>query len=98
MVENKKAIALFQTSDIGKKYTFSNADWELAKGITQLLKPAHKATKDISGASYVTGSMVIPLTKVLLGEYNDKKELYPNVTEDNFRAREAKINSWDGTN
>ena len=93
VVENKKAIVLFSSTEIGKKHSFSSDDWDLAKCVVELLRPAYTATNDVSGA-YVTGSMVIPLTKVLLNWYNDKKTTYPDawtvsdVTEENFRARD----------
>ena len=86
VIENKKAVVLFSATDLGKKHSFVHGDWKLAEYVVELLKPAYKATNDISGA-YVTGSMVIPLTKVLFNTYAGKFTSYPDVTEDNFPAR-----------
>ena len=88
VVENKKAVVLFSTTEIGKNHSFVKADWDLAEHALELLKPAYRATVALSGASYVTGSMVIPQTKVLMNHYVNKIASFPDVTEDNFRARD----------
>ena len=88
MVDNQKAITLFQVTDIGEKHSFTKEDWDLAKGVKVLLKPAYMATLDVSGAHYVTGSMVIPLIKQLFKWYTDRESHLPILTEDsNFEAR-----------
>jgi hypothetical protein len=68
-IEQKEAIALFQTMDSGKNFTFSQDEWQLAVDVTKLLQPAFDATVEMSGELYVSGSKVIPLAKSLISLY-----------------------------
>ncbi len=47
----------------------SPEEWELVSALVTFLEPCFKATEEMSGEKYVTGSKVIPLIKSLTGHY-----------------------------
>ena len=71
-IDLKEAVIIFQAKESAKGFSFSPADWHLAEDIKQLLAPAQEATIELSGESYVSGSKVIPMTKLLMKWYAEK--------------------------
>ena len=88
IVEQEKAVVLFQTKDTGREFVFSMNEWDLAKAVVELLRPAYQATVEISGEKYVSGSKVIPLTKALFNFYYTKEAEYMDAPFNSFKSRE----------
>ena len=58
------------------------ADWAKIEKAALILEPLYEATNEICGAKYITGSLVITLSKSLIAWYADK--LKTTVREDEF--------------
>ena len=88
IVEQEKAVVLFQTKKTGREFVFSANEWDLAKDVVTLLKPTYQATVEISGQKHVSGSKVIPLTKSLFNYYHTKEAEYMDEPFNSFKSRE----------
>jgi hypothetical protein len=88
-LENKEALLLFQCTESGKDYIFTNDEWEMAANVKLLLEPAYEATVELSGDSYVSGSKVIPITKSLLQWYAEAKRRHQRAEPGGFKMRFA---------
>ena len=67
--ELKKAVCLFSGTPEGEDFTFPKAEWDIIEHALEVLEPLYLVTVEMSGEKYVSGSKVIPLTKILLGGY-----------------------------
>ena len=68
--ELKKAVCAFCGTPEGEDFTFQKSEWDLIEYALEILKPLYLVTVEMSGEMYVSGSKIIPLTKVLLAAYN----------------------------
>jgi len=65
------AVWSFQNTAVGREHgvSFTIDELKMAKDAKEVLKPIYDVTVEISGEHYITGSKIIPLTKVLLQGY-----------------------------
>ena len=62
----KESVVLFQLSKEGSTFKFTEEDFTLAEQVVHLLEPMYSATVELSGEKYISGSKVIPMTKILM--------------------------------
>jgi len=79
----KDAVVLFLTSPEGEDFMFQAAEWKIIEQALEVLEPLYLVTVEISGDTYVTGSKIIPLTKILLAHY--VQMVRQSGDPDNFR-------------
>nr|CAD7589359.1 unnamed protein product [Timema genevievae] len=72
LVEMKGPIAAELAQSEHNIEPLTNADWAQAKGVLEVLEPLAQATKEISGDSYPTSSMVIPILHCLSSHLNSR--------------------------
>ncbi|CAH1640754.1 unnamed protein product [Spodoptera littoralis] len=66
--------ALRSTAGLLDRYilTLSIEEWKICKDLCTILKPLQEVTQQMSGEEYVTGSLIIVYTRVLLTVYENK--------------------------
>ncbi len=69
VLEEKDSVILLQANQAVQEHALLGNDWTVAKIATEVLLPLYEATKEMSGQQYITGSLVIPMTRNLLGWY-----------------------------
>ena len=67
----KDAVAVFIGKEEGEDFSFVKPEWDMIKEAIDILKPLWLITEEISGERYVSGSKVIPMSKILLLTYAD---------------------------
>lgn len=66
--------ALRSTAGLLDRYVpmLSVEEWKICKDLCTILKPLQEVTQQMSGEEYVTGSLIIVFTRVLLNVYENK--------------------------
>lgn len=66
--------ALRSTAGLLDRYVpmLSAEEWQICKDLCSILKPLQEVTQQMSGEQYVTGSLIIVFTRVLLNVYENK--------------------------
>jgi hypothetical protein len=88
-IEQKEAVALFQTTASGTDFSFTREEWKMAADVKGLLEPAYEATVELSGQKYVSGSKVIPIAKSLITWYAQAFRKYERIEVNGFNAKFA---------
>ncbi len=76
----KESLVLFQLSEEGSTFKITEEDFTLAEQVVHLLEPMYSATVELSVEKYVSGSKVIPMTKILMRFYAKEAGQHPRVT------------------
>ena len=79
--KKRPAVALFLATPEGENFSFENLEWKIIDQALQVLEPMYDVTVEISGEKYVSGSKVIPLTKILLAGYVRMLRQYGHPTD-----------------
>lgn len=83
--ELKQAVNLFLTTPEGEDFSFNAAEWRLIQQALEILEPLYLTTVEMSGEVYVSGSKVIPMTKILFLGYANLVNKYHNEDSGGFR-------------
>ncbi|GET52921.1 zinc finger BED domain-containing protein 1-like [Rhizophagus irregularis DAOM 181602=DAOM 197198] len=81
-----------------KKIMLSDNEWELLDELCNILSPFEKATRDLSGNTYVTLSQVVPIITRLTNSLNPSGNLYEEEPDDSFNDLEEENSTNQQTN
>lgn len=76
----------------------SDNEWELLDELCNILSPFEKATRDLSGNTYVTLSQVVPIITRLTNSLNPSGNLYEEEPDDSFNDLEEENSTNQQTN